>query len=374
MSSMSASDLSSLQAQVLWATFAVSLVFGWIAQKTQFCTMGAISDIVNMGDWTRMRMWGMAIGIAMMGFYGMAYVGVIDASKTFYTSGRVMWLSGLVGGGLFGFGMVLASGCGSKTLVRIGGGSLKGVVVFAVMGIAAFATLRGITAVARSKTVDVMAFEVKAGGSLPLVLADALGMSPLNTGLALALVCGLTLIAWAMVSAEFRQLDALLAGLGIGACVTAMWWVTGRLGFVPEHPDTLEAVFLATNSGQMESMTFTAPMAYTLDWLVYFSDKNKVLTVGVVSVLGVVVGSFIQSVMSRSFHWEGFRSTQDTALHLVGAVLMGIGGVTAMGCTVGQGLSGLSTLGLTSLFAVLGIVLGAVASLRFQLWLVMRDA
>ena len=106
----------------------------------------------------------------------------------------------------------------------------------------------------------------------------------------------------------------------------------------------------------------------------YFSDKNKVLTTGVVSVLGVVVGALIQSLMSRTFHWEGFRNTQDTALHLLGAVLMGVGGVTAMGCTVGQGLSGLSTLGITSVFAVLGILAGGVAGLKFQLWLVMREA
>lgn len=374
---MSTADVSALQAQlvqVLWAVFAVSLAFGWIAQKTQFCTMGAISDIVNMGDWTRMRMWGMAVGVAMIGFYGMAYVGVIDASKTFYTNGRIIWLSGLVGGALFGFGMVLASGCGSKTLVRIGGGSLKAMVVFLAMGIAAFATLRGITAVARNRTVDAVAFDLQAGGSLPLWLANAIGGSANTVGLGLALVLGLSLVTWAVRSAEFRQADGVLAGVGIGACVTAMWWITGHLGFVAEHPDTLEAVHLATNSGQMESLTFTAPMAHTLDWLMYFSDKNKVLTTGVVSVLGVVVGALIQSLMSRTFHWEGFRNTQDTALHLLGAVLMGVGGVTAMGCTVGQGLSGLSTLGITSVFAVLGILAGGVAGLKFQLWLVMREA
>jgi uncharacterized membrane protein YedE/YeeE len=371
---MSASDLSSLHAQVLWAAFVVSLLFGWIAQKTQFCTMGALSDIVNMGDWTRMRMWGMAVGVAAIGFYGMAYLGMIDATKTFYTNSRVVWLSGITGGALFGFGMVLASGCGSKTLVRIGGGSLKALVVFAVMGIAAFATLKGITAVARSKTVDAVSFDLKAGGSLPLLLADVTGLSASAAGLTLALLIGTCLTVWALLSAEFRQSNAVLAGLGIGACVSGMWWITGHLGFLPEHPETLEAVYLATNSGQMESMTFTAPMAYTLDWLIYFSDKNKVLTVGVVSVFGVVAGSLIQSVTSRSFYWEGFRNTQDTALHLVGAVLMGVGGVTAMGCTVGQGLSGLSTLGVTSLFAVLGILAGGITGLKFQLWLVMREA
>lgn len=370
---MSVSELSGLQSQVLWAAFLVSILFGLVAQKTHFCTMGAISDIVNMGDWTRMRMWGMAVGVAMLGFYGMASLGWIDPSKTFYTASRVIWLSGLVGGGLFGFGMVLASGCGSKTLVRIGAGSLKSLVVFCVMGLAAFATLRGITAVLRVKTVDTFAFDLTPGSGLPSLVAHWTGLSASTTGLLLACFVGGGLLLWALASPTVRQREPLLAGLGIGLCVAAMWWVTGRLGFVAEHPETLDEVFLTTNSGRMESLTFTAPMAYALDWLIYYSDASKTLTIGVVSVLGVVVGSFLYATATRTFRWEGFRDTQDTALHLAGAVFMGIGGVTAMGCTVGQGLSGLSTLSVMSMVAVVGIVMGAVLGFRFQMWLLMRD-
>lgn len=365
-------ELFELQYRVLWAAFAVSLAFGWVAQKTHFCTMGALSDIVNMGDWTRMRMWVMAVAIAMLGFYGMAAAGWIDPSRTFYISTRIIWLSALVGGAFFGFGMVLASGCGSKTLVRIGGGSLKALVVFFIMGIAAFATLRGITAVVRVKTLDAVAWDASSG-SLPVWVAQLTGGSVGGVGLAVAAVIGGALLVWVLANRAFWSLEHLLAGVGVGGSVLAMWWVTGHMGFVPEHPETLESVYLGTNSGQMESLTFTAPMAYTLDWLEHFSDTTKTLTVGVVSVLGVISGSFVHAVMSRSFRWEGFRDTQDTALHIVGAVLMGIGGVTAMGCTVGQGLSGLSTLSFISVIAVAGIVLGGLAGLRFQLWLVMRD-
>jgi uncharacterized protein len=371
---MEISDIQSLYTQVLWAAFAVSLAFGVIAQRTHFCTMGAVSDIVNMGDWTRMRMWGMAVGVAMLGFYGMAGLGWIDPAQTFYTSGRVIWLSALVGGGLFGFGMVLASGCGSKTLVRIGGGSLKSLVVFFVMGVAAFATLRGITAVLRTSTVDQVAFDMAGTSALPGWLAGLWGWDATGTGAWIGGAVGVGLILWAVAGAGFRSsADNWLAGLGIGACVAGLWWVTGRLGFVEEHPETLEAVFLATNSGRMESLTFTAPMAYTLDWLIYFSDASKVLTLGVVSVLGVVVGAWVYAMASRTFRWEGFRSTQDTALHIVGALCMGVGGVTAMGCTVGQGLSGLSTLSVTSVIAVFGIILGSLAGFRFQMWLLERE-
>jgi uncharacterized membrane protein YedE/YeeE len=367
-------EMSDIQAQttlVLWAAFAVAFLFGAVAQRTHFCTMGAISDAVNMGDWTRLRMWGMAAGIAMLGFYGMAALGWIDPLQTIHSGSRVRWLSALLGGALFGFGMVLASGCGSKTLVRIGAGNLKSLVVFFVMGLAAYATLSGVTAVLRHRSVDQVALHLDGSSALPLWLAGQWGAP--GAALVLAGVVGLALIVWALASRDFRSsLDNWLAGIGIGATVVALWWVTGVLAFVPEHPETLETVFLTTNTGVMESLTFTAPMAYVLRWLIFFSDASQVITLGVVTVVGVVLGSLAYAMLSRGFHWEGFRGSQDTALHLVGAVCMGVGGVTAMGCTIGQGLSGLSTLSLGSLIAVAGIGLGAVGALRFQMWLLER--
>jgi hypothetical protein len=147
-----------------------------------------------------------------------------------------------------------------------------------------------------------------------------------------------------------------------------MWWVSGHLGFVAEHPETLNEVFLATNSGRAEAMSFVAPIAYTLDWLMFFSDKSKVLTLGVVSVFGVAVGSTVMALWTRSFRWEGFGGTEDVANHLVGAVLMGVGGVTALGCTIGQGLTGVSTLGATSLVALASIIAGSVAAFKYQMW------
>jgi uncharacterized protein len=280
----------------------------------------------------------------------------------------VVWLSNLVGGFLFGFGMVLASGCGSKTLVRIGGGSLKSLVVFIVLGLAAYATLRGITGVARVATVDAVNLTLSTPQDLPSVVAAASGQSRQQMALLIGGVLGLILLVWCLAKPEGRQFDTLLAGLGIGLVVVGVWWVSGHLGFIEEHPETLEETFLGTNSGRMESLTFVAPAAYTLDWLMLFSDKSKVLTVAIVSTVGVVVGSAIYAVASRSFRWEGFANTEDTANHLVGATLMGVGGVTAMGCTVGQGLSGLSTLSIGSFLAFAAILVGAVAALRYQTW------
>ena len=353
---------------MLWAGFLLSLVFGAVAQRTHFCTMGAISDVVTMGDWTRMRQWGLAMGVAMAGFAGLAYAGLIDPSKTLYASSRWIWLSAAVGGALFGFGMVLASGCGSKTLVRVGGGSLKSLIVFVVLGLAAFATLKGITAMLRVATVDKVAVDMVAGVSLPQWAAAALGVRPALAGLVLGVALGSSLLLWAVRRRDFRTPDNLLAGLGIGGVIVAMWWVSGTLGHIAEHPETLQEAFLATNSGRAESLSFVAPLAYTLDWLMFFSDKSKLLTLGIVSVAGVIAGSALVAVAAGTFRWEGFGGTEDVANHLIGATLMGVGGVTAMGCTVGQGLSGISTLSATSFVAVAAIIIGAVAAFKYQIW------
>jgi hypothetical protein len=143
-----------------------------------------------------------------------------------------------------------------------------------------------------------------------------------------------------------------------------MWWVSGHLGFVPEHPETLNAVYLGTSSGRIEALNFVAPVAYALDWLMFYSDTTKVLSTGVVSVAGVIIGSAMSAVQTQTFRWEGFANPGDLGQHLIGSLLIG---VTAMGCTIGQGLSGMSTLSLNAVLALAGIVLGAVLSLRHQI-------
>ncbi|NDE73728.1 MAG: YeeE/YedE family protein, partial [Betaproteobacteria bacterium] len=258
--------------------------------------------------------------------------------------------------------------------VRLGGGSLKALVVLLVMGLAAFATLKGLTAVIRVATVDSVVLAMPSGSSLPDWLSAAWGLPLPWTGLVLGLGTGAALILWALSGRGFLQADNLLAGLGLGLIVTAMWWVTGSLGFVAEHPETLQETFLATSSGRIEALSFVAPVAHTLDWLLFFSDKNKQLSVGVVAVLGVLLGSCLCALAMKNFRWEGFAGTEDLVNHLVGALLMGVGGVTAMGCTIGQGLSGLSTLSLSSFVALAAIMAGAVAGLRYQVWRLDRQA
>lgn len=363
---MTPAEFNTLTQTVLWLFFGLAFVSGFVSQRTHFCTMGAIADVVNMGDWTRARQWMLAIGVAMVGFAVMAGTGVIDASKTIYASNRFIWLSCAVGGLLFGYGMVIASGCGNKALVRIGGGNLKSVVVFVVMGLSAFATLKGITAVVRVNTVDAVAIDMPQGASLSALTSQWLGLSANAAMLWVGLFLGALFILSSLKNAESRSAENLLAGVLTGGVIAALWWVSGHHGFVPEHPETLEPVYVATAAGRIESLSFVAPVAQTLDWLMFFSDKTKVLTAGVMAVFGVILGSMASSLWQGSFRWEGFASPRDLSQHLLGAVLMGVGGVTGMGCTFGQGLSGLSTLSLNSVVTVLAIVAGAVLALRHQ--------
>ena len=365
-------DLPGLTTRILWASFGLAAVFGAIAQRTHFCTMGAVADIVNMGDWARMRAWVLAMGVAVIGFNTMVGLEWVQAGNSVYAEPRLLWLSNAVGGTLFGFGMVLASGCGSKTLVRIGGGSLKSLLVFCVLALAAYATLRGAFSVLRVATLDRVSLQLPTGQDLPSLLAYVTSTAtPTPTSIwawALGLGVGGTMVAFALARAEGRSFDVLLSGLGLGAVIVAVWWLSGRVGYLAEHPLTLESSFVATNTRRMESLTFVAPIAYTVDWFILFSDQLKVLTLGIASVAGVVVGSAAVALATGTFRWEGFAGTEDTANHIVGALLMGVGGVTAMGCTVGQGLSGVSTLALGSFIALAGILFGAVLGLRWQIW------
>lgn len=368
---MDAVDISSLSKSVLLATFAITFLLGAVMQKTGFCSMGAVSDIFIMSSWSRLKQWFLAIGVAIVGFALMSYLGLIDPLKSMYTGSKFLWLSSIVGSISFGFGMVLASGCGSKTLVRIGGGNLKSIIVFIVLGLAAYMTMKGFLGVIRINTLDSVFIALNTPQDLPSILSPITGISRNNLHLALGLIVGFAFIAYALASKAFWTAENLFAGIVVGLAICAVWFVSGNLGFVAEDPNTLEEVFLVTNSGRMESLSFVAPYAFSLDWLMLYSDTSKVITVGIAAVAGMISGSACVALLTKSFRWESFRDTEDTANHLVGAALMGFGGVTALGCTVGQGLSGISTLAIGSFLALPGFIFGAYLALRY---LETRDA
>ena len=358
-------DVQFLGKSVLLATFFITFALGMVMQKTGFCSMGAVADVFIASSWDRLKQWFLAIGVAILGFVLLSHLGQIDPLKSIYTGSKFLWLSTIVGSILFGFGMVLASGCGSKTLVRIGGGNLKSFIVFIVLGLTAYMTLRGFLGVIRSNTLDTIFLTFNTSQDLPSLLSGPLGVTRASLHLALGLIIGFGFIAYALLDKSFWSSENLFAGIAVGLAITAIWWVSGYLGHVAEDPNTLEEVFLLTNSGRMESLSFVSPYAYSLDWLMMYSDTSKVLTIGIVAVVGMILGSALVAIWTKSFRWESFRNVEDTANHLVGGALMGFGGVTALGCTVGQGLSGISTLALSSFLALPGFIFGAYLALQY---------
>jgi uncharacterized membrane protein YedE/YeeE len=370
-------DVPHLSVIVTAGAFALAFVLGAVANRVSFCTMGAITDVVNFGDWRRMRMWLLSIAVAIAGAAALHNAGLIDVSKSIYTGARVAWLSHLIGGFLFGVGMTLASGCGSKTLIRAGAGNLKSLVVLAFLAIAAYMTLKGAFAPWRVFGLDPVRLDVgKLGATtsdLP-ALAAAWGL-PVIGKLWLPFVVAAAIGAFVFANRDFRNSgEMIVGGLVVGAIVVGGWYVSGHLGYLAEDPATLEEKFVATNSGRMESYSFVAPAAYLLELLVLWTDETRVLTFGIAGLLGIVAGSAAMAFATRTFRFEGFGSVEDVGNHIVGGILMGFGGVTALGCTIGQGLTGLSTLAVGSVLTFGAIVAGCVAAVRYQTWRIERTA
>src|SRR3989454_434998 len=328
----------------------------------------------TMGDLGRMRMGLLAIAVALLGSSALQVAGVVDLSKSIYPGPSFTWLSYVVGGFLFGVGMTLGSGCGSKTLIRIGAGSLKSVIVYVFLGIAAYMTLRGLLGAFRVGVLEKASLTLAPGQDLPSLLSTGLGLSKAAWTVALAAVVGGAILAFVYASREFRSsFDYTLGGVVTGLVVVGGWYVSGHLGHLAEDPNTLQEAFVATNSGRMESFSFVSPMAYTLDYLMLWTDKSRIITYGIASAAGVIAGSAAYALATRSFRWEGFRDAEDTASHIIGGMLMGFGGICALGCTIGQAISGFSTLALGSIITFVFIVLGSAATMKLQYWRMARE-
>ena len=351
---------------VTGGAFLLAFVFGAVANKTDFCTMGAVSDWVNMGDFNRMRMWLLAIAVAVLASSALHLTGLVDLSKSIYPGPNFTWLSYVAGGLLFGVGMTLGSGCGSKTLIRIGAGNLKSVIVFVFLGIAAYMTLRGILGAFRVGVLEKATVTLASGQDLPSLLGVPRAL--------IAAALGLGIVAWVYSSREFRaNLDYTLGGVVTGLVVTGGWYVSGHLGYLAEDPNTLQEAFVATNTGRMESFSFVSPVAYTLEYLMFWTDKSKIITYGIASAAGVIAGSAAYALASGKFRWEGFRDAEDTGMHILGGLLMGFGGICALGCTIGQAITGFSTLALGSMITFVSIVAGAAATMKWQYWRISRQ-
>jgi len=347
--------------KVAMLSFLVGIVFGAVVNKTNFCTMGAVSDWVNMGNKGRLRAWFLAIGIAILATQLMQFNGLIDIGESIYLTPNFGWLGYLVGGFLFGVGMTLASGCVNRTLVRVGGGNLKSVVVLIIIAVSAYMTMRGLFALVKTTVfdvtnVDLSAHEVSNQG-IGTLLGAAIGAE--NPALMQKIVTALFaggLIVFALKGSELRgSFNNILAGIVIGLAIPAGWYITGVVGF-----DDFEPV-------RMESFTFTGPAGDGLMYLLTFTGST--INFGIAAVFGVILGSFLYGIATRTFRLESFADRTDMLRHMLGAVLMGFGGVLALGCTIGQGITGMSTLALGSLVALASIIFGSAFTMKVDYYL-----
>lgn len=352
-------ELSNVQTVALWG-FLAAVVFGAVANKTNFCTMGAVSDWVNMGDKNRLRAWFLAIGVAILGSQTLQAAGYVDLGKSIYLTANFGWLGHLLGGFLFGVGMTLGGGCGQRTLVRVGGGNLKSVVVMLFLGLTAYMTLRGLLAPVRINGIEVTNLDLAARhipdqSLVTLLGAAGIGITPVVHWVIVALVGG-GFALFALASMEFwKSPRDLAAGLVIGLIIVAGWYITGKIGY-----DEFDPV-------RLESYTFVAPVGENINYLMTYTGST--INFGIAAVLGVLTGSFLYAVLSGNFRIETFGSRDDMIRHMLGGILMGFGGVLGLGCTIGQGVTGMSTLALGAAITLTMIIFGAALTMKMEYYM-----
>ncbi|MGQ0672836.1 MAG: YeeE/YedE family protein [Hyphomicrobium sp.] len=331
---------------------------GLLLERTGFCIMGGVSDWHSFGDTRRLRAWMLAAASAMAGVALLEAGGLVDLSRAMYTAPRLNWAGHVTGGLLFGIGMVLGGGCASRNLVRAGSGDLRSLLALMVIGLFAEIALGGLLGPARAAIEDVTTVQLasssqRLGSVLGLETTIETGLGVASGAAVTAALASLALALAALAARPFRSSPKhVLSGLGVGLAVTAGWALTGltydEMQAKPFNP---------------ASLTFVKPTGDTLDWLAR-STALGWPGFGAASVIGTLLGAMASSLATRRFRLATFHGTSDTLRTLGGAALMGIGGVMALGCSIGQGVTGLSTLALGSMLSALAIVGGAVMCLK----------
>jgi uncharacterized membrane protein YedE/YeeE len=387
---MSFENFAAAESFFLWSAFFIALIMGAVVNKTNFCTMGAVSDWVNMGDKSRLRAWLLAIAVAMIGVITLESAGMLSADGAFppYRGGQLAWIENLLGGLLFGIGMTLASGCGNKTLIRIGGGNIKSIFVLLVIGVIAYYMVnpfpnsdQTLYSTLFYSWTNPLAIDMGAGQDLGTVVAGS--ESAMSARLIIGGVIAAALLFFIFKSGDFRgSFDNILGGLVVGLAVLAAWYVSSNVivdmeGDMYDLPGVYSEWDMMMDSDEgkpaagaplsPQSYTFINPMGQSVGYAASGFNRS-LLTFGIMGLFGVIAGSLLWSVISRSFNIEWFASVKDFVTHLVGAILMGFGGVLAMGCTIGQGITGVSTLAIGSFIALIAIIFGSAMTMKVQLY------
>ena len=388
---MSFESFLAAQSFFLWSTFIIAVVLGAVVQKTNFCTMGAVSDLVNMGDAGRLRAWILAATVALIGVVILESLGLVNLSSTLppYRGSEFQWGRYILGGVLFGIGMTFASGCGNKTLIRIGGGNIKSIFVFAAIAVIAyymvdpfkelpstwyqsyFAPWLGVASVSLSTPQD-----------LGSIVGNWFGVPAMTMRIVLGAIIAAIALRYIFRSEDFRKSgNNIFAGVTIGLVILLAWYFTSNVAVATDYgPESLPKFYgewdmlMDSAAGkpqngstnlQAQSFTFISPMGQMFGYI-GSSFSSAFVTFGVMAVLGVIVGSFIWTLITRSFRVEWFNSFKDFYMHMIGGVLMGFGGVLGLGCTIGQGITGVSTLALGSFLVFISIVFGSAMTMKIQ--------
>lgn len=339
-----------------WGGLLIGIAFGFVVYRTNFCTMGSISDILSFGDWNRFRAWMLAVAVAIFGVWVIELAGVADMTLSMYQAPVLGWGANVVGGLIFGFGMVFSGGCISRNLVRAGGGDLRSIVVLLITGIFGYMTIGGLLGPLRVAIFDPLSTNLGTSGigdqSLGAILSSLTGLSVDAATTASTLLIVAALLVFCFASADFRMSGRnLAAGLGIGLCVVLGWFLTG-LTF-DEFADNPTLI----------SLSYVRPVGDSIDYVMRYTALGAP-GFGVVTVAGALIGGFLGALSMRRLNLTTFADRADSMRNMFGAALMGIGGVLALGCTVGQGLTGVSTLALGSVITFVFIVIGGVIGVK----------
>ena len=365
-----------IASKVLILGFLIAAIMGFVGNRSQYCTMGAVADWINVGDTNRLRAWLFSIAVAVFGVSLLEFQQWIDIQETRppYRMQSLPWLRFIMGGIMFGVGMTLASGCGKKTLIRIGGGSLKSFFVFLVCGFSAYLMTQTVFyeiifhSWLSPLTINFSDYGLADQSLGELIFGDGLSGKNFFLGVALAIILGF----WVFYSSEFRsRYGLILSSTVMGLGVIGGWYVTsGPIG--RNWQESAEWMDQPPIGVGAQSFTFINPMGESLVYL-QSGFNNLLLSFGVCAIAGIIVGSFSSALIFRNFHFEWFPSIKDFMNHLIGAILMGVGGVLGMGCTIGQAVAGTSTMSLGSFIVFASILFGSAVTMKTRYYLIYYD-
>jgi len=330
---------------------AAGAVLGIAGRAGRFCTLAMLEDAFFGSDTRRLKSFALAAAVALLATQMLAALGIVDLSRSIYLTASIGLGGAIIGGLMFGVGMALVGTCGFGTLVRVGGGDLRAIVVFLVLGLSALATMRGITGMLRVALIEPLSVQLAEGGNQ--TLTSLLGAD--GTARAILVVTVAAALAfWALADGRLIRSPRLLAsGLAVGAAIAFGWFATGWLADDDFDP------------ARVSSLTFVAPLGDAILYIATFSGAR--LNFGIGSVAGVVAGSFAAAMLARGFRWEACDDARELKRHMTGALLMGVGGIMSMGCTIGQGLSAFSTLAVSAPITMLAIACGTRLGLEFTM-------